>query len=131
MRKFMIITAILVPITGYAATALDTLFDEFHKAGAKDFNAATGKKFFYQEFKDEKTGEMRACTSCHTTDLTKEGKQASTGKIIKPLAPSANPERLTNLEEINKWLKRNCKWTVGRECTAQEKGDILTFLKTQ
>ncbi len=130
MRK--IITAILLfPIAVYAASPLDTLFEEYRSAGVKEFSATAGKTFFYQEFKDEKTGEMRACTSCHTKDLTKEGKQASTGKVIKPLAPSANPERLTSLEEINKWLKRNCKWTVGRECTAQEKGDVLLFLKSQ
>lgn len=131
MRKIVIAGALLFPLAVYATSALDTLFGEYTQAGAKDFSAETGKAFFYQERKDEATGEMRACTTCHHTDLTKEGKQASTGKVIKPLAPSANPQRLTDLAEINKWLKRNCKWTVGRECTAQEKGDILTFLKTQ
>ena len=130
MRKIITAT-LLFPIAVYAATPLDTLFEEYRKAGAKEFSAETGKTFFYQEHKDEATGEMRACTSCHNKDLTKEGKQASTGKVIKPLAPSANPERLTSLEEMNKWLKRNCKWTVGRECTAQEKGDVLMFLKSQ
>ena len=54
-----------------------------------------------------------------------------TGKPIKPLAPSANPQRLTDLREINKWLLRNCKWTLGRECSAQEKGDFLTWLRQQ
>lgn len=131
MRKVLITSALLLPLAAYASPALDTLFAEYTQAGAKDFSAEIGKAFFYQERKDEATGEMRACTTCHHKDLTQEGKHASTGKVIKPLAPSANPQRLTDLAEINKWLKRNCKWTVGRECTAQEKADILTFLKSQ
>ncbi|MFK5970948.1 MAG: DUF1924 domain-containing protein [Candidatus Marithrix sp.] len=32
--------------------------------------------------------------------------------------------------QIRKWFKRNCKWTLGRECNAQEKGDILKFIQT-
>ena len=47
------------------------------------------------------------------------------------MAPSVNPKRLTDRSKIEKWFKRNCKWTLGRECTPQEKGDILTFLLAQ
>ena len=52
-----------------------------------------------------------------------------TGKPIKALAPSVQPQRLTDIGKIRKWFKRNCKWTLGRVCTPQEKGDILLFLK--
>ena len=47
--------------------------------------------------------------------------------------------RVANLEaivaelqkKIEKWFKRNCKEAWGRECTAQEKADFLTYLITQ
>ncbi|MEA3244387.1 MAG: DUF1924 domain-containing protein, partial [Pseudomonadota bacterium] len=31
-------------------------------------------------------------------------------------------------KKIEKWFKRNCKWTLGRECTAQEKADFLAYI---
>ena len=54
-----------------------------------------------------------------------------TGKAIEPLAPSANPKRLTDPEHIEKWFLRNCKWTLGRECTPQEKGDFLVMIRAK
>ncbi|HCS12500.1 MAG TPA: hypothetical protein DIW28_01710, partial [Zetaproteobacteria bacterium] len=44
-------------------------------------------------------------------------------KRIEPMAPSVNPERLTDPAKIEKWFGRNCEWTIGRDCTAQEKAD--------
>ncbi|TBR21868.1 MAG: DUF1924 domain-containing protein, partial [Candidatus Nitrosotenuis sp.] len=29
---------------------------------------------------------------------------------------------------VEKWFKRNCKETLERECTPQEKGDFLAYL---
>ncbi|HEY5789135.1 MAG TPA: DUF1924 domain-containing protein, partial [Gammaproteobacteria bacterium] len=65
------------------------------------------------------------------SDLRSAGRHLRTRKPIEPLAPSANPRRLTDTAEIEKWFRRNCDWTVGRECTAQEKGDLLAWLRTQ
>ena len=108
---------------------VDELLTEYRaEGGATEFSAEIGKKFWSQEF--TKGDKVRQCSNCHTEDLRNEGKHIHTGKIIKPLAPSANPERLTNLKKVRKWLKRNCKWTLGRECNAQEKGDILKFIQT-
>ena len=113
----------------YAENAVDTLLAEYTAAGGANFSADAGKELWFKQFTTE--GEQRACTTCHGEDLTKPGKHISTGKTIEPLAPSANAKRLTDTKEIAKWFKRNCKWTVGRECTAQEKGDVLTFLRDQ
>jgi hypothetical protein len=57
------------------------------------------------------------------------GKHAKTGKAIEPMAPSVNPKRLSDEKQIRKWFSRNCKWTLGRECTAQEQGDVLLYLQ--
>jgi hypothetical protein len=50
------------------------------------------------------------------------------GKVVEPLAPAANPARLTDRSEVEKWFKRNCKQVVGRECTAEEQGHVITWL---
>lgn len=115
----------------YATDAVDELLAQYRLEGAKAFTVEAGQTLWFQEFTHAKTGKIRQCTACHTDDLRNEGKHARTGKLIKPLAPSVNPERLTNIKKLRKWLKRNCKWTIGRECSPQEKGDILTFIQSQ
>jgi len=98
-------------------------------AGEKmEFSAQRGEKLWNREF--TASGQPRSCATCHTSYPRLTGKHLRTGKLIKPMAPSVNPDRFTNQRKIEKWFKRNCKWTLGRVCTAQEKGDVLEFLKT-
>jgi cytochrome c553 len=136
-KKYLITVAGIVtlscwnPIPVYATSAVDQLLAEYRKQGAANFTAEAGQKLFFQEFRDKDSGQVRKCTSCHTEDLRNPGKHAKTGKSIDPLAPSTNPQSLTDLKEINKWLKRNCEWTLGRECTPQEKGEALVFIQSQ
>lgn len=73
----------------------------------------------------------RSCADCHGTDLRQAGKHLRTGKRIDPMAPSVNPERLQDPEKIEKWFKRNCRWTWGRECNALEKTAFLQFIRQQ
>ncbi len=42
-----------------------------------------------------------------------------------------NVKRLTDAKFIEKWFKRNCQWTWGRQCPSAEKGKVLIFLKDQ
>ena len=109
----------------------EALLEKYKSAGAKNFSVARGEALRKQGFTDAKSGQNRSCTTCHTSDLRKPGKHARTGKIIEPLAPSANATRLTNQKKIEKWFLRNCKWTLGRECTSQEKGDFLSYMGSQ
>lgn len=73
-------------------------------------------------------GQKRSCTTCHSEDLAAAGKHIRTGKPIKAMAPAVNPERLSKQSKIEKWFKRNCKWTLGRECSVQEKADLLAYI---
>ena len=68
-----------------------------------------------------------SCTTCHTTD-PKAGGQARTGKPIGPLAPSANADRFTDTAFVEKWFGRNCNSVLGRDCSAQEKADLIAWL---
>jgi hypothetical protein len=77
------------------------------------------------------TVNERSCTNCHGDDLTKIGKHAKTGKIIQPMALSVNGDRYQDGRKIEKWFLRNCKWTFSRQCSAQEKADILSWLSSQ
>ncbi len=111
------------------ATAVDDLLKQYGEQGGANFSASAGEAFWERVSVDAKTGEPRKCSLCHTSDLKRTGKHATTGKAIEPMAPSVNPKRLTDVREIEKWFGRNCKWTLGRECTPQEKGDVLVMIR--
>ena len=113
------------------ADAVAELLKQYESNGASHFTAAAAEAAWTRNTLDAKTGEPRRCSLCHTEDLRRVGKHAVTGKAIEPLAPSANPKRLTDAEHIEKWFARNCKWTLGRECTSQEKGDFLVMIKAK
>ncbi|MDH4216499.1 MAG: DUF1924 domain-containing protein [Gallionella sp.] len=93
--------------------------------GFKEFSVARGEQFF-----KAKHGKEWSCASCHTDNPAAPGKHANTGKDIKPLAPSANAERFTDMAKVDKWFKRNCNDVLGRVCTPLEKGDVLSYLLT-
>ena len=117
--------------TGATAAPVDDLLKSYQGAGVKQFNAANAEAMWTKAFPDAKTGEIRRCSTCHTDNLRRVGKHATTGKVIEPLAPSVNAERLTDIEKMEKWLLRNCKWTLGRERTPQEKGDFLVMIRSK
>lgn len=91
------------------------------------FDAARGKEIFTSTHTG-KQGKPMACTSCHTLNLSNPGKNSLTGKVIDPLSPRANPQRLTSVKEVTKWLRRNFMDVYAREGTAQEKGDVLAYI---
>lgn len=88
--------------------------------------AARGGALYTQRF--QVSEKMPACTACHMERPAGGGRHAVTGKDIKPLAPAANTERLTDRARVEKWFRRNCTEVVGRECSAAEKADFLAFL---
>jgi hypothetical protein len=83
-----------------------------------------------QQFFTTRHGREWACATCHGATPTGKGQHAATGKTIAPLAPAFNPERFTDAAKTEKWFRRNCGDVVGRECTASEKADILSWLMT-
>lgn len=133
MKKLLtIITLGVVALSAIPATAADVVDERLaaYKAeGAGPFSAERGKAMWTEKHNPPKADKARSCSTCHTADPRAVGKHARTGKEIKPLAPSVNPKRLTEVREIEKWFMRNCKWTLGRKCTPQEKGDVLSYLR--
>ena len=88
-------------------------------------NAARGQTFFNTQH-----GGEWSCASCHGKPPTAEGKHASTGKPIAPLAPAFNPKAVTDSAKVDKWFRRNCKDVLARECSAGEKADVLAYLNS-
>ncbi len=90
------------------------------------FSVQKGQDLFQKEFMHSRKKKNRSCQTCHKKP-TSTGRHERTGKVIQPLAPSANRKRFVKKSKINKWFKRNCKWVLERECTAKEKGDFLIW----
>lgn len=112
-------------ISGLAqATSPQELLKSYESQSGKA-SPAKGEQFF-----NAKHGKEWSCASCHENPPNHETKHIVTGKVIKPLSPSANPARFTDEAKVDKWFKRNCNDVLGRECTAQEKADVLSWLMT-
>ncbi len=109
-------------------TALPITVRPNTSVGLQEFSAERGKNLWNQ--KHTISGQIRRCTSCHTSNPRQAGKHVRTGKMIKPMAPSVNSDRFVDPKKTAKWFKRNCKWTMGRECNEQEKGDLSRYLKS-
>jgi hypothetical protein len=107
------------------------LLEGYAAAGGGPFAPSAGAAAWVEEHRPEAGVEPRSCATCHGANLTRPGRHVGTGKTIAPLAVSVNPGRLTDAAEVEKWLRRNCRWTLGRECTPQEKGDFIRYIESR
>jgi len=110
------------PIKQYQKQAKldDPAFTQFSMHnGEQIYRSATGGK-----------ADTPSCTTCHSQSPQKTGETRS-GKSIKPMAISVTPSRYQEFKKTEKWFRRNCKSVIGRECTAREKGDFLTYMLNQ
>lgn len=132
-------TPLLLAVTAFVGMALsnpslagpreDLLAQYASTAKVSGFSAARGQVLHTRAFAAGKA-ETPACTSCHGKNTRSDG-QTMTGKPIKAMAVSASPTRYTDAAKVEKWFKRNCAEVLGRECTAQEKGDWLSYMLSQ
>ncbi|HAL38713.1 MAG TPA: cytochrome C [Polaromonas sp.] len=115
--------AALAPVA-QAATPAELLSGYTAQAGSPAV-PARGQQLF-----TTRHGREWSCSSCHGAVPTQTGKHASTGKSIGAMAPAFNPKRFTDAAKTEKWFRRNCNDIVGRECTAAEKADVISWLLT-
>jgi cytochrome c peroxidase len=133
MRQSILIATILSSLFSGLSLAADptALLDNFAtQARQQDpnfagFSGERGKALYWrEELRDDKT---MSCTTCHGEDPMKAGRTLTFRKI-DPLAPSAAPARFTDVKKVEKWFRRNCNDVFGRECSAQEKGDFISWI---
>lgn len=106
-----------------AATGPQQQLERWRAETSQPFSAARGRALF-----NSKSGSDWSCATCHTADPRQPGRHATTARPIAPLAPAANPKRFTDAAKVEKWFRRNCRDVLNRECTATEKGDVLSWL---
>ena len=111
-----------VAAPAFAATPAQLLDGYRAQAGGAP-DPARGQRFF-----SDRHGQEWACATCHGTPPTQPGKHATTAKAIRPLAPAFDADRFTDPTKVEKWFRRNCNDVVGRECSAAEKADLLSWL---
>ena len=136
MRKIMLLIAVamsLASVSVLADTASAQKLADKYAVIAKTINPAAtglsvedGKAFFSRELTIR--GKQVACASCHTANPANSGKHVVTGKPIQPLAPAANPKRFSDLDKVEKNFEKHCLDIIGRDCTAQEKGNFIAYL---
>lgn len=122
MQFIVLVMASLLVTNSHASSVVDTMLTDYQQQGAVASDMNAGRALWFS-----KNGD-RSCSSCHSDSPLKSGKHVKTGKLIEPMALSVNPERYRDSRKIEKWFLRNCKWTLGRQCSAQEKSNILTWL---
>jgi hypothetical protein len=135
-RCLISIMVLACALVGAAAAESPKSLLDFYASGAKasdpgfsGFSAERGEHLFRTNFSTGKP-DTPSCTTCHTTDPRKAG-QTRAGKDLEPMAASANPNRYSDRAKTEKWFGRNCNNVLGRECTATEKGDFITFMLSQ
>ncbi len=129
--KTLVILALFINVAFSAVIDeyLNSLKQEALKENSnfKNFDQKRGEEIFTSKHMGKKGKEV-SCETCHSVNLANSGENIFTGKSIEPLSPKANPKRLTDINEIEKWLKRNFNDVYNREGTSTEKGDVLTYI---
>lgn len=131
----LVACATLYSVSATADTRRDAILAEFLSQAKQEdpsftaFSAERGKAFFHTKQAGGKP-DTPSCTTCHTETPQAKGRTRA-GKEIDPIAVSGKPTRFTDPAEVAKWFGRNCKSVLGRECTAAEKGDFITFMTGQ
>ena len=122
--------AIALPLSPANAneTSIQKLLSIYANQNVTQANKSEGKKLWEKEFNPQSSNQARSCAMCHTKDLSLIGKHIRTNKPIAPMSPIVNNKRFTKVKKIEKWFKRNCKWTLGRECSAQEKANVIAYI---
>ncbi|MDO8419449.1 MAG: DUF1924 domain-containing protein [Rubrivivax sp.] len=117
--------AIALPAWGATDTTPQKLLAAYTAQAGAPASPERGEKLFNTNFGRDLG---LSCASCHGSAPQRAGKHALTDKKIAPLAPAANPARFTDRTAVELNFRMNCKDVVGRECTASEKADVLSWL---
>lgn len=131
MRKTILLIGLVLSFNTFAAPPQELL--KQYEVQAKQehsaftgFSAEKGATFFKTE-RVHSDGKNVSCATCHTSDPRNQGKTRA-NKVIEPMAPIVNPKRFTDAAKVEKWFGRNCKDVLERACTAQEKGDYISYM---
>jgi len=127
LRCWPLALAAALPAWAAQDTTPEKLLAEYTAKAGAPASPERGQKLYNTNFGRDLG---MSCASCHNDNPTRRGTHALTDKRIAPLAPAANPKRFTDRTAVELNFRMNCKDVVGRECTAGEKADVLSWLLT-
>lgn len=140
MKKTNILIAALLGFATLSAHAdvanavkLEKKYAAFAKTANPEYSgpsAVDGKFFFNRKIKLA-NGKEAACASCHTANPADEGKHIITGKPIKPLSPTVNYKRFSDVDKVEEQFTKHCNDIIGSDCTAAEKANYIAYLLTE
>lgn len=113
------------------------------------FSAERGRAFYFARHPLSGPGDA-SCSSCHLED-PRQGFRAHRAPVLcrachvinddehpdpehakkrhmGAFAPGANPERFNDWERVERYFAVNCRLLLRRNCSAREKGDLITWL---
>ncbi len=113
------------------------------------FSAERGRAFYFARRPLSGPGDA-SCSSCHLED-PRQGFRAHRAPVlcrachvinddehpdpehakkrhVGAFAPGANPERFNDWQRVERYFAVNCRLLLRRNCTAREKGDLITWL---
>lgn len=133
MKSSSLLFALLLGALFSSAQANPALLAQYQQQAKQQnpafsgFSAERGKALYYRE--STASGKAMRCASCHTSDPRKPGKTPAF-RTLEPFAPSITPARFSDVKKVEKWFLRNCDDVFKRECSPQEKGDLLSWILT-
>lgn len=125
MIKKLFLVPVLLCFAGLTFSATPQELLRGYESQSGKASSVRGEQFF-----NSKHGKEWSCATCHESPPNHDTKHIVTGKAIKPMSPNVNPDRFVDQAKTEKWFKRNCGDVLGRECVAQEKADVLSWLMT-
>lgn len=140
MKKLNIVLATLLGLAAFSAQAdvtnaekLAQKYSSIAKSVNADYkgpSAADGKYFYNRQIKLA-NGKETSCASCHTANPADAGKNIVTGKAIKPLSPTVNKKRFTDIDKVEEQFTQHCNDIIGSDCAAKEKADYIVYVMSE
>jgi hypothetical protein len=132
MRKMhatlLLLGALALPGAGGVAQSQTTraadLLATYTRQAGGTASAERGQAFFTRKF----GRDFDSCAACHGAVPVRAGKDLVSEKAITALAPAVSPQRFTDKAKVEYRFAQNCKDVVGRDCSAQEKADVMSWL---
>lgn len=137
MQKLSLILVALLGLASFSAQADTNTAQQLandYGAYAKKLNpkvtlsAEAGRAFYTQ--KVEINGKDMSCAACHTDNPANAGKHNESGKAIKPMSPSANPDRFKEVQKSQQGFTKHCKDLYGKDCKPEDKANFISYLLT-
>lgn len=134
--KFLSLSAVLALMLGVwaerasAGSASEVILRDLGAQVTKaqpEFQGFSGKRGYDFYHAVHEGGRANSCTDCHGADPKQDGAMPN-GSPLPPFSAEVNPNRLSSKPRFDGTIRGCCNVTLGRDCAALNKGDIVHFM---